>query len=266
MLRPAIALRTPSFKLRSHSIVFSNARVRLVCTVADAAGHDKPQHPETAGRVVALREAIAQHCLDKEPDITMQKQPQLAASDVDQLQQVLQLVHPASYLVRLQEICSSLQAPAMIDDSTYISPGSFNACCEVGCSSFVTPFVPKPAWWLPRHDPVTPDDHHNTHNPRHVHEHERVAVALSCNGFCVLGADSSSGPGCAGCSAASRPTAEPTATAAAAAHHGFLHGSTPRTPCQGQQAYGLWPHQLHRSGSTVCTAAASHQQGTRATW
>lgn len=57
---------------------------------------------------------------------------QLAAVDSSQLQEVLQLVHPAAYLKRLQEICASLQSPTMIDDSTYIAPGSFGACCEVG--------------------------------------------------------------------------------------------------------------------------------------
>jgi acetoin utilization deacetylase AcuC-like enzyme len=111
--------------------VVSNAAVRLVCTLADAAGHDKPQHPETANRVVALREAIAQQCLESNVPLYIQPTPVLEASDIDHLQQVLQLVHPASYLARLQEICSSLQAPAMIDDSTYIAPGSFHACCEV---------------------------------------------------------------------------------------------------------------------------------------
>eukprot|EP00878_Enallax_costatus_P030722 GHUV01033501.1.p1 GENE.GHUV01033501.1~~GHUV01033501.1.p1 ORF type:complete len:308 (+),score=59.95 GHUV01033501.1:553-1476(+) len=42
----------------------------------------------------------------------------------------LQLVHPAGYLQRLEQICSSLQGPTMVDESTYIAPGSFGACCE----------------------------------------------------------------------------------------------------------------------------------------
>lgn len=111
------------------------AQRQLVCTFSPAVGHDKPTHPETAARIEALRDALSQHGLDQQhPQMKILQPPQLGAADVSQLQEVLQLVHPAAYLSRLQEICGSLQAPALIDDSTYIAPGSYVACCEVGHS------------------------------------------------------------------------------------------------------------------------------------
>lgn len=108
------------------------AHRQLVCTFSPAAGHDKQSHPETASRIAALKKALSQHGLDHQnPQMRVLPPPQLGA-DTSRLHDVLQLVHPAAYLARLQEICGSLQAPAMIDDSTYIAPGSYVACCEVG--------------------------------------------------------------------------------------------------------------------------------------
>lgn len=89
-----------------------------------------PQHPETAARVAVL----AQCHLLQHPRVSL-LQPPAAAEISSQLETVLQLVHPAGYLMRLQEICSSLQSPTMVDDSTYIAPGSYTACCEVGAST-----------------------------------------------------------------------------------------------------------------------------------
>lgn len=108
----------------------TSADVQLVCTLSTAAGHDMQQHPETAARVAVL----AQLDLLQHPRETL-LQPPAAAEISSQLETVLKLVHPAGYLARLQEICSSLQAPTMIDDSTYIAPGSYAACCEVGAST-----------------------------------------------------------------------------------------------------------------------------------
>lgn len=105
--------------------------VQLVCTISAAPGHDKPEHPETAARVVAVQDSLAQSGLLEHPQISLVQPPKLEAADISQLQEVLQLVHPAGYLARLQEICASLQGPTMIDDSTYIAPGSYLACCEV---------------------------------------------------------------------------------------------------------------------------------------
>lgn len=128
----------------------TSAQVQLVCSISAAAGHDKPQHPESAGRVLAIQEAISQSGLSRQPHVTVLQPPQFAAADINQLQDVLQLVHPSGYLARLQEICASLTAPTMIDDSTYISPGSYVACCEVGqctllgCASVITQPLPTP--------------------------------------------------------------------------------------------------------------------------
>lgn len=102
--------------------------MQLVCTLSAAAAHDM-QHPETAARVAALAQSDPlQH-----PRVSV-LQPPPAAEISSQLEAVLQLVHPAGYLARLQEICSSLQSPTMIDDSTYIAPGSYTACCETAAA------------------------------------------------------------------------------------------------------------------------------------
>jgi len=105
--------------------------VQLAYTFAPAAGHDKLQHPETANRVTALQQSISHHGFDNNPQIILVRPGQLSAPINHRLESVLQLVHPASYLSRLQQICSSLDSPAMVDDSTYIAPGSYVACCEV---------------------------------------------------------------------------------------------------------------------------------------
>jgi hypothetical protein len=110
--------------------------VQLVCAISAAPGHDKPQHPETASRVVAIHDSLTQLGLLKHPHISLVQPSRLEAAGVIQLQEVLQLVHPAGYLARLQEICASLQGPTMIDDSTYIAPGSYIACCEVSNAVF----------------------------------------------------------------------------------------------------------------------------------
>lgn len=109
--------------------------VQLAYTFATAAGHDKLQHPETANRVTALQQSIAQHGFDNNPQTILVRPEQLTAPVNHRLESVLQLVHPASYLSRLQQICSSLDSPAMVDDSTYIAPGSYVACCEVSAVS-----------------------------------------------------------------------------------------------------------------------------------
>jgi acetoin utilization deacetylase AcuC-like enzyme len=112
--------------------------VQLICTISAAPGHDKPQHPETANRAEAIHDTLAQSGLLKHPGFSLVQPPKLEAAGVIQLQEVLQLVHPAGYLARLQEICSSLQGPTMIDDSSYIAPGSYIACCEVRKTGIAT--------------------------------------------------------------------------------------------------------------------------------
>lgn len=104
----------------------------LAYTLSAAPGHDKPEHPETAARVLALPQPLDECGVSSHPRVRLLQPLPVAAPD--SLQEVLQLVHPAAYLSRLQEICASLQGPTMIDDSTYISPGSFVGCCETAAA------------------------------------------------------------------------------------------------------------------------------------
>lgn len=116
-------------RTRNRAAAAAGSPVQLVCTLSAAAGHDMPQHPETAARVAVLVQCdLLQH-----PRVSLQHPPATAEIS-SQLEAVLQLVHPAGYLLRLQDICSSLQSPTMVDDSTYIAPGSYAACCEVRAS------------------------------------------------------------------------------------------------------------------------------------
>jgi hypothetical protein len=104
-----------------------------VYTLCAAPGHAQAQHPECPQRVTAIAEALQRHALHAHPRVS-QLRPRLTADSAHQdsrLQEALQLVHPPGCLSRLAAICASLDAPSMVDDSTYISPGSYAACCEV---------------------------------------------------------------------------------------------------------------------------------------
>lgn len=77
---------------------------RLVYSVSHAEQHDKPGHPEAATRITAIEQALAQH--------DFQHQTQLVPNnlmDEHAVMRSLELVHPAGYLQRVQEICGSLQ-------------------------------------------------------------------------------------------------------------------------------------------------------------
>lgn len=102
----------------------------LTYTLSAAPSHDKAEHPECPRRLYGIQRHLHQQGLDQHQRIFSLPIDNWASHT--RLQEALQLVHPAPYLRRLQEICSSLEAgPAMIDDSTFISPGSYEACCQV---------------------------------------------------------------------------------------------------------------------------------------
>eukprot|EP00879_Flechtneria_rotunda_P026604 GHRR01028378.1.p1 GENE.GHRR01028378.1~~GHRR01028378.1.p1 ORF type:complete len:278 (+),score=87.34 GHRR01028378.1:354-1187(+) len=104
---------------------------RLVYAVSKAQQHDKVGHPEAASRVDAIEQALLRFGLNQHEQVV---QLLVAARTIEELLQSLQLVHTAGYLTRVQEICDSLQGPAMVDESTYIAPGSFTACCEAAAA------------------------------------------------------------------------------------------------------------------------------------
>jgi acetoin utilization deacetylase AcuC-like enzyme len=90
---------------------------RLVYSVSHAEQHDKPGHPEAAARIAAIKQALIHQDFNKQLQMVSG-----TALDTQAVMRSLELVHPAGYLQRLQEICSSLQVCQAPTPSTY------NAC------------------------------------------------------------------------------------------------------------------------------------------
>lgn len=77
---------------------------RLVYSLLHAEQHDKPGHPEAAARTRAIEQALAQQSFQQQLDLVSG-----SSTDAQAVMRSLELVHPAGYLRRVQEICSSLQ-------------------------------------------------------------------------------------------------------------------------------------------------------------
>jgi len=86
-----------------------------------AAAHSKPKHPEGPQRLAAVQSALQQSRLESSRAVRI-LHPVRSATDAE-----LEAVHPLRYIQRLREICGSIQGPTLIDDSTYIAPGSMQA-------------------------------------------------------------------------------------------------------------------------------------------
>jgi hypothetical protein len=86
---------------------------RLVYSVSHAEQHDKPGHPEAAARIAAIEQTLAHQHFKNQLQVVSGK-----SMDAQAVMCSLELVHPAGYLQRLQEICSSLQVCQAATSST----------------------------------------------------------------------------------------------------------------------------------------------------
>jgi acetoin utilization deacetylase AcuC-like enzyme len=91
----------------------------LVYSVSHAEQHDKPGHPEAAARIAAIEQALAQQHFKNQLKMVSGK-----SMDVQAVMRSLELVHPAGYLQRLQEICGSLQVIQAATSSTKHNPAT----------------------------------------------------------------------------------------------------------------------------------------------
>jgi acetoin utilization deacetylase AcuC-like enzyme len=93
---------------RHHHALGSTARAaaahNLVYSVSHAEQHDKPGHPEAAARITAIKQALARSGFQNQLQPVSGK-----LMDEQAVMRSLELVHPAGYLRRVQEICSGLQ-------------------------------------------------------------------------------------------------------------------------------------------------------------
>ncbi|KAI8472046.1 MAG: histone deacetylase [Monoraphidium minutum] len=103
-----------------------------------AVGHAKEGHPECPERIAAIRDALSAAGLDRHAAARALGAADLAAwrrGGAARLMGAIELVHPRAYLERLEAICGGLQAPAMVDESTYIAPGSFEASLDTAAAT-----------------------------------------------------------------------------------------------------------------------------------
>ncbi|GBF91129.1 hypothetical protein Rsub_04798 [Raphidocelis subcapitata] len=102
---------------------------RLVYVLDEAPGHAKDAHPEGPQRVRAIAAALAAAGLEAHGAAPLGAAA-AAAWRGAAAREALQRVHPPQYLERLESICRGLEAPTLVDESTYIAPGSFLAGLE----------------------------------------------------------------------------------------------------------------------------------------
>jgi hypothetical protein len=93
-------------------------------------------HPESPERITVIERTLS---ADSRLRSLQRLPPPSGGWDAPRVRAALELVHPPQYLDRLAQICSGLQAPTMIDDSTYVCPGSFKECCEARPSEHAAP-------------------------------------------------------------------------------------------------------------------------------
>ncbi|GIM12764.1 hypothetical protein Vretimale_15997 [Volvox reticuliferus] len=134
----------------------------VLCTYYDAPSHAKPGHPEAPARVEAILNRIRSHSWPWPLRIATEADSQLPAitsssptstissastssslssphsgSELQMIEshrvattEELSLVHPASYIAALRATCQKLREPTLVDDSTYLAPGSYDDCCR----------------------------------------------------------------------------------------------------------------------------------------
>jgi acetoin utilization deacetylase AcuC-like enzyme len=107
LLPPAVGSYAAARRHTRHKLA-SKARTaashRLVYSVSHAEQHDKPGHPEAAARITAIEQALSHQHFSNQLDVVSG-----ISMDAQAVMRSLELVHPAGYLQRLQEICTSVQ-------------------------------------------------------------------------------------------------------------------------------------------------------------
>ncbi len=89
----------------------------------------QPSHPECAARITHIRSALEGSDLLRDGRIRILSRPgstPRAATDEE-----IGAVHGKGYLAKMRELSNTLEAPIMIDESTYISRGSSEAVAQV---------------------------------------------------------------------------------------------------------------------------------------
>ncbi|KAG2443162.1 hypothetical protein HYH02_009572 [Chlamydomonas schloesseri] len=105
---------------------------QVVCIDYAAPGHAKDGHPECPARLDAITGALRALTASQRPELD----PLAAAlhwrrgSGRLATDEELRLVHPQAYLDAIRAACGKLTGPKLVDDSTYLAPGSFEECAR----------------------------------------------------------------------------------------------------------------------------------------
>eukprot|EP00983_Pelagomonas_calceolata_P093249 1157756-Pelagomonas_calceolata.AAC.3 len=91
----------------------------VICT------HPQEGHPESPARMRAIVDA-----LQSDPSVSGRLDKVDSRGRTPSMEE-LESVHKLVYVQKLRELSSRLQQPTMVDDSTYISPGSYGSVAEV---------------------------------------------------------------------------------------------------------------------------------------